>query len=256
MQNEYRENILFVDDEQNVLDGIRRNLHSINHKWNLHFCSNGNDALELCNEVRFDLIVTDGKMPAMSGNELVRILKGQEQTRNIPVIMLTGDSGLKMKALQYGVVEFLNKPLIPDEFILRLQNILKMNQLTRELAEKNEQLTNLNFELQKSNEKILADQQKIVELERKNSVMAMVVTANHEINQPLTVVFACMDLLKHYSDKNPLNPKQIDFFNRIEENLLKIDTILKKYKYNVDFQFIDYSSNSKMVQFKTDDDQS
>jgi len=255
MSSEYRENILFVDDEHNVLDGIKRSLHSINHKWSLHFCSNGNDALALCDELSIDLIVTDGKMPAMSGNEFVRLLKNQERTKNIPIIMLTGDSSLKMKALQYGVVEFLNKPLIPDEFILRIDNILKINRLSRELAEKNKELTVLNSSLEALNAKILAEQQKVIELEQKNSVMAMVVTANHEINQPLTVVFGSLDLFKHFSKNNQLDANQNKFLNKIEENLLKIDTILKKYKYNDEFKFVNYGSSSKMVVFEEDEEQ-
>lgn len=255
MSSGYRENILFVDDERNVLDGIKRSLHSINNKWNLHFCSNGNDALVVCSETSIDLIVTDGKMPAMNGNEFVRLLKSHEKTKYIPIIMLTGDSSLKMKALEYGVVEFLSKPLIPDEFILRMENILKINRLSRELAEKNKLLTDLNVSLQDSNDKILAEQQKVIELEQKNSVMAMVVTANHEINQPLTVVFASLDLLRHYSKKNPLDDKQNKYLNKIEENLLKIDTILKKYKYNDEFKFADYGTCSKMVVFGEDENE-
>jgi len=253
MSSDDRENILFVDDEQNVLDGIKRSLYSTSYRWNLYFRSDGNEALKLCSETKMDLVVTDGKMPVMSGVELIHRLKSNEQTKDIPIIMLTGENSLKMQALQYGVVEFLNKPLVTDEFILRLNNILKINRLSRELAEKNKLLTDLNVSLQDSNVKILAEQQKVIELEQKNSVMAMVVTANHEINQPLTVVFGNLELFKHFSQNNPLDEKQNKYLNKIEENLLKIDAILKKYKYNDEFKFADYGSCSKMVVFGDED---
>ena len=63
--------ILFVDDEPNVLDGLRRMLYPLRKEWEMTFTSSGQDALRAMSESEFDLLVTDVRMPGMSGIELL-----------------------------------------------------------------------------------------------------------------------------------------------------------------------------------------
>jgi putative nucleotidyltransferase with HDIG domain len=63
--------ILFVDDEANVLDGLRRMLRPLRHEWEMKFVDNGNDALTALSEKPYDIIVSDIRMPGMDGVELL-----------------------------------------------------------------------------------------------------------------------------------------------------------------------------------------
>jgi HD-like signal output (HDOD) protein/CheY-like chemotaxis protein len=63
--------ILFVDDERNVLDGIRRLLHGQRERWELHFAGSGEAALEVLAQQRCDVIVSDMRMPGMDGATLL-----------------------------------------------------------------------------------------------------------------------------------------------------------------------------------------
>ena len=63
--------ILFVDDEPKVLDGLRRMLYPLRDEWQIVFASNGHQALQLLSESDYDVIVTDVRMPDMSGIELL-----------------------------------------------------------------------------------------------------------------------------------------------------------------------------------------
>jgi len=63
--------VLFVDDEQNILDGIRRTLHGMRTEWQMAFSVSGEEALRKLEESEFDVIVTDMRMPGMSGSELL-----------------------------------------------------------------------------------------------------------------------------------------------------------------------------------------
>lgn len=63
--------ILFVDDEKNILDGIRRSLHAQRDRWEMHFALSGEDALALCEQLSFDVVVTDMRMPGMDGATLL-----------------------------------------------------------------------------------------------------------------------------------------------------------------------------------------
>lgn len=244
--------ILFVDDDQNILTGIKRNLRIKKDEWELFFALSGKEALEKCEKDDFDLIITDGKMPLMSGTELLIKLKSIEKTKEIPTIMLTGhvDDDAKQKALENGIVEFLQKPIKPAELILRIQNVLRLKQISDNLKVKNSLLEKLNDDLRIANQKIVEENKKNIELEKKNSVFAMVVTANHELNQPLTVLSAAYDMFKLLTKKVKFDEKPKMFLNKISDALSRIQDILKKYRTTDSIEFIDYAEKIKMVHFK------
>src|SRR5581483_4445821 len=63
--------ILFVDDESKVLDGLRRMLYTYRHEWDMVFVATGREALEALAHSQFDVLITDVRMPEMSGIELL-----------------------------------------------------------------------------------------------------------------------------------------------------------------------------------------
>ncbi|MDA3886646.1 MAG: hybrid sensor histidine kinase/response regulator [Candidatus Delongbacteria bacterium] len=142
-------NILFVDDEQPVLNGIKRIFHTQRNDWELFFANSGDEALKMVDQHKFDLVVSDGKMPGMSGIELLQKLREREDTKDIPTIMLTGyvDDEMRKDALRSGIIEFVNKPVIPDEFVLRIENVLKLKNLHTVIKEKSDRIEEANNEL-------------------------------------------------------------------------------------------------------------
>jgi len=137
-----KQKILFVDDEENILNSIKRSLIFKKNEWDLYFANSGNEGLKLSLEVLPDLIVTDAKMPEMNGAEFLKKLQLNDKTKEIPTIMLTGyaDTEIRKQALEAGIIEFLQKPMIPEEFILRLTNVLKLKKISDDLRVKNEEL--------------------------------------------------------------------------------------------------------------------
>lgn len=63
--------ILFVDDELNIVDGLRRSLRSHREHWDMVFCTSGPEALALVKTEGFDIVIADLRMPWMSGTELL-----------------------------------------------------------------------------------------------------------------------------------------------------------------------------------------
>lgn len=63
--------VLFVDDEERVLDGLRRMLRGQRHEWDMVFVTSGKDALEAVEAQPFDVVISDMKMPGMNGAELL-----------------------------------------------------------------------------------------------------------------------------------------------------------------------------------------
>lgn len=82
-----------------------------------------------------DIILLDVIMPGVSGIELCRELKENPATRLIPVILITGlaDRESKLKGIEAGADDFLNKPVDPQELFARVKSLLKLKQFTDEL---------------------------------------------------------------------------------------------------------------------------
>ncbi|MCU0285180.1 MAG: response regulator, partial [Acidobacteria bacterium] len=134
--------ILIVDDEQFVLDGLGRLLREYRHIWELHMALNGKEALEIVNNGAIDMIISDVRMPGMNGLELLEKLQNNEKTKNIPVVILTGDQErtLKRQALDFGAVDLLNKPINKEDLVSRINNVLKLKKYQDIIVEKNQAL--------------------------------------------------------------------------------------------------------------------
>lgn len=101
--------ILFVDDEPNILKGLKRVLRPLRQKWDMHFTNSGRSALGLLADSNFDVIVTDMRMPEMDGSQLLRIV--QETYPMMVRIVLSGQSDREMimKSVK-SAHQYLSKP--------------------------------------------------------------------------------------------------------------------------------------------------
>ena len=107
--------ILFVDDEPILLRGLRHKFDSMIDKWDMEFAESGKEALEIMNNQKFDVVVTDMKMPYMNGAELLEEVK--KRSPETIRIILSGYTNLKMfadasKTSHY----FLSKPIDTELF--------------------------------------------------------------------------------------------------------------------------------------------
>ena len=82
-----------------------------------------------------DLILLDVVMPGKSGYELCRELKDDPVTRLIPIVMITGltDREDRVRGIEAGADDFLNKPIFPEELFARVKSLLKLKEFTDEL---------------------------------------------------------------------------------------------------------------------------
>lgn len=85
-----KKRFLFVDDDANILQGLRRMLRSRRNEWEMAFAQSGEEALRLMDEQPFDAVVTDMRMPAMDGASLLDEIKGR--TPGTIRIILSGQS--------------------------------------------------------------------------------------------------------------------------------------------------------------------
>ena len=86
--------ILFVDDEALVLEGLRRMLHSLRNDWEMKFVTSGAEAMQALAETPFDVLVTDVRMPEMSGIELLQEVITQHP--EVIRLVLSGTADLEL----------------------------------------------------------------------------------------------------------------------------------------------------------------
>ena len=82
--------VLFVDDEQRVLDGLARMLRPLRHEWEMSFASGAAEGLAELEARPFDVVVSDMRMPGMDGVELLTQVK--EQHPGLVRIVLSGQT--------------------------------------------------------------------------------------------------------------------------------------------------------------------
>jgi signal transduction histidine kinase len=117
-------------------------LHDQADRWELYFARGAAEAEILFKETMFDAAVFDITMPCKNGLELLQEVKENPATRDMEVIILTGlqDQQLKSKALDFGAADLLNKPVLKEDLLARLNSVIKLKQYQTGLIEKNLEL--------------------------------------------------------------------------------------------------------------------
>lgn len=130
-----KKKILFVDDEPNILDGLKRLLHEQRNIWDCVFAGSVDEALQRTAETDFDVIVSDITMPGKDGFELLRALRESEKTKEVPVIILTGlnQKEIRVRALDDGATDLLNKPVDREDLLARLRSSIRMKSYQDEI---------------------------------------------------------------------------------------------------------------------------
>lgn len=117
--------ILIVDDEINIRKVVRE--YAEFEGYSVTEAENGMDAVNICREKDFDLIIMDVMMPRLDGYSACKEIN---KTKNIPVIMLSarGEEYDKLFGFEIGVDDYVVKPFSPKELMMRINAILKRSQ--------------------------------------------------------------------------------------------------------------------------------
>jgi HD-like signal output (HDOD) protein/CheY-like chemotaxis protein len=119
-------NIIFVDDEPHVLDGLRRMLHSYRGEWFMRFAKSGSEALQLLAETPCDVIVTDMRMPGISGADLLAQVS-QQYPQTVRIVLSGMCDRDQSLASAVSAHQFLAKPCDPAMLKTAVDRALAMN---------------------------------------------------------------------------------------------------------------------------------
>ena len=136
--------ILIVEDNQENSDLL---VFFLKPKgYDIRTVTDGLQALEAVTADKPDLILLDIMLPRMNGFEVCETLKKDEQTKSIPILMITALRDLKdkIKALEVGADDFITKPFENVELIARVKSLLRLKEFHDELEQKNAELQEKN----------------------------------------------------------------------------------------------------------------
>jgi putative nucleotidyltransferase with HDIG domain len=138
--------VLVVDDNREMLDFVSRQLAS---EFRIRTAEGAEEAHRLASIEAPAIVVSDVMMPGRSGTDLLRDFRSDPRLRHVPVILVTAKADLqsKIENLQEGADDYLAKPFNLAELRARIRSLLERRRLARDLAEKNEYLAKLNFDL-------------------------------------------------------------------------------------------------------------
>ncbi len=117
--------IVLIEDEKNIAELVRYNLQREGYRLSL--AVNGEEGLRLIEQQRPDLVLLDLLLPRLDGLEVCRCLKQKEDTRAIPIIMLTAKASEtdKVTGLELGADDYVTKPFSPRELVARVRAVLR-----------------------------------------------------------------------------------------------------------------------------------
>ena len=138
----------------------------------------GRTGIEKAKSEAPDLILLDVMMPEMTGFEVCKILVENPATSRIPIILVTAkiDAEDTKEGLEAGAFDYIKKPFNRIELLARINSALKLSEAQR----------------------------KLLEIEQKNTFMATVVTTNHKIKQPLTLLSLSTAAIKRELKSNTM----------------------------------------------------
>jgi len=117
--------ILIVDDEPDIVELVKINLEK--NGFDVISSYTGREIFNLFKKFGIDLVILDLMLPDIDGLEICKILKSENETKNIPIIMLTAkDTEIdKVLGLELGADDYITKPFSPRELVARVRAVLR-----------------------------------------------------------------------------------------------------------------------------------
>ena len=175
-----------------------------------------------------DLILLDVMLPGISGYDVCKTISAKEQTKMIPIILLTAltDADNIKEGLQSGAFDYIKKPFNKIELIARIHSALRFSEMNKYF----------------------------LEIEKIRTFAATVVTANHEIKQPLTLISLSVAAIRRELTKENISTdvisKRVEFIENATRDIIALLDKLGSIKKPV---ITPYVNNLNIIDLKAEE---
>ena len=196
--------------------------------YDIRTANNGAEGVKVFEEFEPDVVLLDIMMPVMDGYEACRIIKKHE--RYTPVIFITAidrnNDEARELMLDAGADDILTKPV--QDFIvkMRVRSYLRLKEYY----------------------------DRVIMVEKNNMALAMAVTANHEMNQPLMIMKGNLEMfMLGLQEECNITERQRRYLDKIDEATQRMVNILDKFKAATSMTFENYTDQSRMIVFQDEE---
>ncbi|WJS93125.1 response regulator [Flavobacterium johnsoniae] len=224
-----------------IVDDIRANIIALKKTLELHnidvdSAESGEEALKKILKTDYCLIIMDVQMPGLDGFEVVKILSGNQRTKDIPVIFLSALNTEKkyiFKGYETGAVEYITKPVDSDLLILKVKTFIKIYEqqnelkvmkdlLSKEIKIRKEAQDNLEIKIAERTKELV---QKNEELELRNHELQQFSwVVSHDLNEPIRKIQIFIKIIKDLYLKT--DDKAIDYVDRTIKSAERMQTLI------------------------------
>ncbi len=192
--------ILIVDDELANIMLLEKFLKNEGY-FSIQAVDHSPDFFRVFKKFDPDLILLDLYMPEMDGFEILSQLKKMEKETFLPVLVLTaqGDKETRLKALDYGAHDFLNKPFDLVEVSFRIRNLLETRRLHNQIKDQN---LILEEKVRKRTAELEASHDQLLHSEKLSALGKLAASIAHEFNNP---ILGIRNILEQIHSRVPLN---------------------------------------------------
>ena len=212
--------ILVIDDLPDNVFLLKDRLENEGYEVLTADC--GNSGIEKAIDEIPDLILLDVMMPDINGFEVCKTLVNDGRTSDIPILLVTAktDAEDTKEGLDAGAFDYIKKPINKIELIARVKSALKLSDANKLL----------------------------VEVEKRNTFFATVVTANHRIKQPLTILSLSSAAIKRELRKDKISKDTLlGKIKYIDTAINEITNVLDQLNTIKEPVLSDYTKNVKMI---------
>jgi DNA-binding response OmpR family regulator len=207
-----------------VVDDLPANRHILkillsHANYRVLTASNGREAMETIEKDRPDLVLLDVVMPVMSGTEVLRELKRREETRLIPVVMLSVQSEVadRIDGLAQGADDYIGKPYNHEELLAKIRALLKIRDLNEQLRQA-----------------------------EKLAVLAQVaVSVNHQVNNPLSSILYGVELIEMLLGEGSTEVREQ--LKVIRDSVEQIKTVMSRLRGATEVVPVQYLKDIQML---------
>lgn len=213
-----------------VIDDLPENVYMLqdrleNEGFEVLTAYDGSSGIDKARSDNPDLILLDVMMPDINGIEVCKTLVNDVKTSKIPIILVTAKTGAEdtKEGLEAGAYDYIKKPFNKVELLARINSALKLSEANKLL----------------------------VDAEKQNTFFATVVTANHKIKQPLTLLSLSSAAIKRELGKDEISKEAL--LNRvkyIDSAVKEITEVLDQLNSIKVPELADYTKHIKMIKLE------
>ncbi len=225
--------ILIADDEPVNLQVLINNLTLKGYE--VIAASNGEEVLSIVEKEDFDLLILDVMMPKLSGFEVTKELRAQHSLTELPILMLTAKTQLydKVTAFEMGANDYLAKPCDKEELIARVETLINLSKLNKELTAMNRSLEEIVKErtsaLEETNTNLVSVNEELKNMEESRTLLLS--SISHELATPITLIQNYIQAVHEglIQENNPryleMVQQKLNMLNRLTKDLFELSKL-------------------------------